>query len=550
MTSSNKANIVSVGLSFSEKFMPSPATQPDTPFKWSPPATFNFAGDVVDRWAQDPARLALICVDAAGTETRWTYADIAKRSAQLAHLLTEQGLKQGDRVIVMLPRIAEWQIAMTALLRLGAIPVPCITMLTPKDIAYRVEHAGAVGAITRSVDAHKFSSIYAVTVRISVGAAPENWTELDDALKLPSSFAPIPTKAEDPATLYYTSGSTGAPKGITHAARALWAWSNSAIHWLGLNEHERIWCTADTGWSKAGTSILFGPWSQGASVLFYDGPFEPAKRLELLSKYEVTCFCASATELRQLVLQDFSGVSLPKLRATVSAGESVNPEVIHRWKALTGTTVLDGYGQTETLMTVTNRPGWPVKPGSMGRALPGVDTAVRTSDGKATTTAAHGELMIGLPNPQVMLGYWDDEARTAASTIEIDGRQWFPTGDNVEIDADGYIFYTGRADDIINSSGYRIGHQEVENALSEHPAAQECAVASVPDDERGELVKAWIILADGYTASGELAAELQRYTKAATAPYKYPRAIEFVSDLPKTVTGKIRRNVLRESSPK
>lgn len=550
MTNGNKAKIVSDGFSFSEEFMPTPVTQPDIAFKWSPPATFNFASDVVDHWAQDPDRLALICVDAADTETRWTYAQIAERSAQLAHLLTQQGLKQGDRVIVMLPRIAEWQIAMTAVLRLGAIPVPCITMLTPKDIAYRVEHAGAVGAITRSVDAEKFSGLDAVTVRISVGAALEDWADFDDALKFPTSFVPVPTKIEDPAILYYTSGSTGAPKGITHAARALWAWSNSAIHWLGLNEHERIWCTADTGWSKAGTSILFGPWSQGASVLFYDGPFEPAKRLELLSKYEVTCFCASATELRQLVLQDFANISLSKLRATVSAGESVNPEIIHRWKKLTGTTVLDGYGQTETLMTVTNRPEWPVKPGSMGRALPGVETAVRTSEGRAEKINAHGELMIGLPNPQVMLDYWNDPARTATAMIEIDGRQWFPTGDNVEIDTDGYIFYTGRADDIINSSGYRIGPQEVENALSEHPAVQECAVAGVPDDERGEIVKAWIILADGYTASDELAAELQRHTKAATAPYKYPRAIEFVSDLPKTVTGKIRRNILRESSSK
>tara|TARA_R110002110_G_scaffold70800_1_gene189500 strand:+ start:30514 stop:32106 length:1593 start_codon:yes stop_codon:yes gene_type:complete len=530
--------------------MPTTAAHNDKTFKWSLPTHFNFAGDVVDRWAEDAERLALICVDATGAETRWTYAEIAKRSAQLAHLLAKQGLKQGDRVIVMLPRIVEWQIAMTAVLRLGAVPIPCITMLTPKDIAYRVQHAQAVGAITRSVDAEKFSGLDTVTVRVAVGDATENWALFDESLKEPSSFAPAQTKIEDSAILYYTSGSTGAPKGVTHAARALWAWSNSAIHWLGLNEHERIWCTADTGWSKAGTSILFGPWSQGASVLFYDGPFDPAKRLELLAKYEITCFCAAATELRQLVLQDFSGVSLPKLRATVSAGESVNPEVIHRWKALTGTTVLDGYGQTETLMTVTNRPGWPVKPGSMGRALPGVETAVRTSDGQAATTAARGELMIGLPNPQVMLGYWDDEARTAASTIEIDGRKWFPTGDNVEIDAEGYIFYTGRADDIINSSGYRIGPQEVENALSEHPAVQECAVAGIPDDERGELVKAWIILKAGYVAGDELAAELQQHTKTATAPYKYPRAIEFVSDLPKTVTGKIRRNVLRESGKK
>lgn len=520
----------------------------DEPFEWSLPATFNFASDVVDHWAKEPGRLALICVDADGKEERYSFADISWRSSQLAHLLTREGIGAGDRVIVMLPRIAEWQIAMTAVLRIGAVPIPCITMLTAKDVAYRAEHSGAVGAITRDEDTEKFSGLASLTARISVGEAVEGWISMSASADQPAEFPSVATPIRDPAILYYTSGSTGSPKGVTHAAAALWAWSNSAIHWLGLNEAERIWCTADTGWSKAGTSILFGPWSQGASVLFYNGPFDPAKRLELLGKYEVTCFCAAATELRQLVLQDFSNVSLPKLRSTVSAGESVNPEIIHRWKELTGTTVLDGYGQTETLMTITNRPGRPVIPGSMGRALPGIETAVLTAENTAETRSAEGELLIGLPNPQVMIGYWQDTERTNSVIEEIDGQRWFKTGDNVRIDDGGYIFYTGRADDIINSSGYRIGPQEVENVLSEHGAVQECAVTGIPDEERGELVKAWIVLNNGFAPSSELVEELQRYTKEATAPYKYPRAIEFVAELPKTVTGKIRRNKLRESA--
>jgi acetyl-CoA synthetase len=522
------------------------ATESD--FKWAPPATFNFAGDVVDHWARNTDRLALICVDAAGVEARYSYADISARSSQLAHLLTRQGVKPGDRVIVMLPRIAEWQIAMTAVLRFGGVPIPCITMLTAKDLAYRVEHAGAVAVIARSEDAAKFESLGGLIARVSVGDAVSSWTPMGEAGSESTEFAPYPTHADEPAILYYTSGSTGAPKGVTHAARALWAWSSSAIHWLGLDEDERIWCTADTGWSKAGTSILFGPWSQGASVLFYDGPFDPAKRLELLTRYDITCFCAAATELRQLVLQDFSGTRLSRLRRTVSAGESVNPEIIQRWKALTGTNVLDGYGQTETLMTITNRPGWPVKPGSMGRPLPGVEVAVLSPDGRAEPSGAHGELMIALPNPQVMLGYWNDADRTASSQLSLAGRRWFMTGDNARIDDEGYVFYIGRADDIINSSGYRIGPQEVENALSEHPAVQECAVAGVPDEERGELVKAWVVLNATFEPGPELVEELQRHAKAATAPYKYPRAIAFVSELPKTTTGKIRRNVLRESA--
>lgn len=528
--------------------MQSSASQSDEAFEWAPPATFNFASDVVDHWASDPNRLALICVDADGVAARYTYADISTRSCQLANQLREEGLTAGDRVIVMLPRIAAWQIAMTAVLRIGAVPIPCITMLTAKDLEYRAKHAGAAGVITRSEDTEKFSALTSITSRVAVGAPIEGWTSFAASADLPSDCVPAKTSIGEPAILYYTSGSTGAPKGVTHSAGALWSWSNSAIHWLGLNEHERIWCTADTGWSKAGTSILFGPWSQGASVLFYDGPFDPARRLELLEAYKVTCFCAAATELRQLVLQDFSGVSLTKLRSTVSAGESVNPEIIHRWKELTGTTVLDGYGQTETLMTITNRPGWPVKPGSMGRALPGIDAAVLTDDGTAKASDGEGELLIGLPNPQIMIGYWQDAERTEATMIEIDGRSWFKTGDNVRIDPEAFIFYVGRADDIINSSGYRIGPQEVENVLTEHDSVQECAVTGIPDDERGELVKAWIVLREGYTGSPDLVANLQRYVKDTTAPYKYPRAIEFVSELPKTVTGKIRRNLLRESA--
>ncbi|BAN02015.1 acyl-CoA synthetase [Ilumatobacter coccineus] len=520
----------------------------DEVFEWDVPDTFNFSADVVDRWADDPDRLALITVDEAGDERRYTYAEIARAASRLANLLADHGLRQGDRVIVMLPRIAEWQIAMVAATRMGAVPIPCITMLTASDLAYRVEHSDATAVICPSDDCAKFDGLDALTVRVAVGDAPDGWTSFAAADECSSEFEPATVAAEDPAILYYTSGSTGSPKGVTHPSRSLWAWANSAVHWLGLSPDERIWCTADTGWSKAGTSILFGPWSQGASVLFYDGPFVPAERFRLLERFEITCFCAAATELRRLILEDASGIDLSKLRSTVSAGESVNPEIIDRWREISGTTVLDGYGQTETLMTVTNRPGRPVKPGSMGRPLPGVDVAVRHVHDSGTETAdasGSGELLIKLPNPQVMLGYWNDPDRTASTTITVGDADWFATGDNVEIDDDGYVFYTGRADDIINSAGYRIGPQEVENALIQHRAVQECAVVGVPDPERGELVKAWVVLNDGYVGDDDLVDELQAHAKATTAPYKYPRAISFADELPKTVTGKLRRNVLR-----
>ena len=517
----------------------------DSEFRWTPPETFNFAADVVDRWAADPGKLALLAENADGDRQTFTYAEVSRLSCQLANLLADKGIKQGDRIIVMLPRIPQWQIAMVAVLRMGAIPIPCITMLTTKDLAYRAGHAGAAGIITIASECPKGDTIDSLHTRICVGEAPNDWSSLGEADDLSDNFTAAEVGIDDPVIMYYTSGSTGSPKGVTHASRALWAWENSAEHWLDLGPGDRIWCTADTGWSKAGTSILFGPWSRGSAVLFYDGPFEPAKRFELLSRHRITCFCAAATELRQLVLEDASNHDLSSLRQTVSAGESVNPEILTRWKALTGTSVLDGYGQTETLMTITNRPGRAVKAGSMGRPLPGVEIAVRTGSDEAKSRAATGELLIGLPNPQVMLGYWQDPEQTASTRVDIQGREWFATGDNVEIDSDGYVFFTGRADDIINSSGYRIGPQEVENALSSHPAVKECAVVGIPDDERGELVKAWIVLKDGFTDDEALTTELQNHVKATTAPYKYPRRIAFADDLPKTVTGKIRRNLLR-----
>ncbi|CAA0093207.1 Acetyl-coenzyme A synthetase [Zhongshania aliphaticivorans] len=520
----------------------------DIDFSWQPPATFNFASDVVDRWAADPSKLALIAENAKGAQQTYSFAEVAKQSCQLANLLKDSGIVQGDRVIVMLPRIPQWQIAMVAVLRMGAIPIPCITMLTTKDLDYRASHAGVKGVITTSAECAKFDDISGIPTRICVGDAPAGWTSLSEAKALPANFPAAVVGINDAAIIYYTSGSTGSPKGVTHASRALWAWENSAEHWLQLNPSDRIWCTADTGWSKAGTSILFGPWSRGSAVLFYDGPFEPAKRFDLLSRHQVTCFCAAATELRQLVLEDASGYDLSHLRQTVSAGESVNPEILTRWKTLTGTDVLDGYGQTETLMTITNRPGRPIKAGSMGRPLPGINIAVRTSDGEAKPISATGELLIGLPNPQVMLSYWQDPERTAGTRIELNGKEWFATGDNVEIDSDGYVFFTGRADDIINSSGYRIGPQEVENALSSHPAVKECAVVGIPDEERGELVKAWVTLKNGTEGDEALIKELQNHVKASTAPYKYPRRIAFTDELPKTVTGKIRRNILREQN--
>lgn len=516
-------------------------------FRWEIPETFNFAADVVDALAQDPQHLAMICVDAEGRERRYTFHDVSEQSSRLANALNRLGVRRGDRVLVALPRIPEWQLTMVACLKCGAIPIPCVEMLTERDLAYRIEHAGASAVVTTVANTGKFAGAPSSLVRIVVGEAA-GWDSLDALIAGESAdYDPVRLDAEEPAILYYTSGSSGHPKGVAHASRALYAWRVSAWHWLDLSERDLMWCTADTGWSKAGTSILFGPWSCGTPVLFYNGPFDPQHRLQLLRDHGVTVFCAAATELRRLLNEELDRSQYPKLRLTVSAGESVNPAVVTRWQQAMGTPLLDGYGQTETLMTVLNFKVMPVKPGSMGRPLPGTEAAVLMDDADAfAPSGTAGRLVIRLPNPQVMLGYWNDPARTADTRVAVNGDEYFVTGDRAVMDDEGYLFYQGRDDDLINASGYRIGPLEVENVLMEHPAVQECAVVPSPDAERGEVVKAFVVLRPGYTAGATLVAELQQHAKMLTAPYKYPRKIAFIDELPKTPTGKIRRKVLRE----
>lgn len=512
-------------------------------FDWDVPATFNFGTDVIDRWAADDQRLALIWTNDQGQERRFTFADIKRLSNQCANALAGQGIKKGDRVIVMLPRIPEWQIAMIACNKLGAVPIPCVTMLTEKDILYRAEHADAKAAITTADNTHKFDDRY--QVRLSVGDAI-GWLNFAEACaKQDDSFQPTPIAAEDPAILYYTSGSTGLAKGVLHTSRALYTWRVSAWYWLTLHENDVMWCTADTGWSKAGTSILYGPWSCGSTVLFYDGPFDPEKRIELLEKYGVTVFCGAATELRQLGELDLQGRNFSALRLTVSAGEAVNPEIVRSWKAKTGSDLLDGYGQTETLMTIVNYPCMPVKPGSMGKPLPGTDAAILDDQGQVLGPESVGRLVIDADNPQIMLEYAGDPAKTADNYLEANGRRWYVTGDTARMDNDGYLFYEGRDDDVINSAGYRIGPVEVESVLMEHNAVLECAAVASPDPTRGEVVKAFIVLKENVTGSDALAKELQDFAKSQTAPYKYPRKVAFVESLPKTVTGKIQRRLLK-----
>jgi acetyl-CoA synthetase len=511
------------------------------------PATFNFGADVVDRIARDADGLALIWANAAGEEKRFLYSDIARLSARFASMLAARGIGKGDRVLVMTPRIPEWQIAMVGCLKLGAVPIPAIEMLTAKDVAFRVRHAGVSAVFARAESAPKFEQVMAeVPVKIAIGAAPgfEDYAKAMAAAD--ENFSPVTVAAEEPAILYYTSGSTGDPKGVLHPARSLFSWRVSGEYWLDLSPGDLIWCTADVGWSKAGTSILFGPWGCGATSFFYDGPFDPAERLRLLSKYGVTVYCAPGTELFRIVDQGVEGYDLSRLRLTVSAGERLNDVVAERWRTATGLPVLEAYGQTETLMTLANFACTEPRAGSIGLPLPGLVLAVVDDQGTKLPFGEEGNIALKMPNAQMMLGYYKDEARTVECFVDTPDGRWFITGDMGTMDADGYFYHRGRSDDVINSAGYRIGPSEVENALLDHPAVLECAVIGAPHGERGEIVKAYIILRGSVVASDALTCEIQDHVKRITAPYKYPRAVEYVGELPKTQTGKIQRKALRD----
>lgn len=507
------------------------------------PATFNFGGDVVDHIARTADAPALIWAGAGGAEARFLYSDIARLTAKLASSLDRLGIVKGDRVLIMLPRIPEWQIAMVACLKLGAIPVPCIEMLTAKDILYRATRSRAVAVIAHAEQSAKFEGVEA-TIRIAVGDAP-GWRALAPLIEAgDADFEPVRVEAEDPVLLYFTSGSTGLPKGVLHAARGLWHWRHSAVEWLDLNARDLMWCTADTGWSKAGTSILFGPWSCGACSLFYDGPFDAAERLRLIERYGVTVFCASATELLRLLDQDIGSYNLSRLRRTVSAGEALSRSVVERWHGATGHGVVEAYGQTETLMSLGYRAGIAYRPGSTGVPLAHNDVRV-VADGHILPTGDVGDIAIRAPNPQFMLGYWQEPDRTSDCYVEGPDGRWFVTGDRGWQDDDGFVYHRGRSDDVINSSGYRIGPSEVEEALLSLPEIAEAAVVGQPDAERGEIVVAFVVLRDDVDPSAKLAETFQAAVKRATAPYKYPRAIHFLDALPKTLTGKVQRGVLR-----
>jgi acetyl-CoA synthetase/medium-chain acyl-CoA synthetase len=486
---------------------------------------------------------------ADGAERRLSYADVASQANRFAHLLRSLGVAPGDPVVVMLPKIPEWQIALVGALEAGCLAIPSSTILRPKDIEYRVNHSGSVALVTTAEQAAAVDEVRAkmptLKHRLLLGAARDGWLGLEAALgaQPDDAGARHATRASDPALVYYTSGTTGPPKAVLHTHAYTWAQRYTAEFWLGLSGDDRLWTTSDTGWAKAAYSVIFGPWSVGAEVFMYGGRFDPHRQLELLEEAAPHVFCAPPTEYRLLVKEKrLDTLNAPRLRECVSAGEPLNPEVIRAWHEKTGLTIRDGFGQTESILLIGNFPGNPVRPGSMGLPMPGHELAVIDEDGRALPPGEVGDVALRGSPPSLFREYWKDAAATARTRRG----DWYVTGDRGFVDADGYFWFVGRADDVIISAGYRIGPFEVESALIEHPDVMEAAAVAAPDADRGAVVKAYVVLRPGVTGDDTLVRRLQDHVKTVTAPYKYPRQIEFVAELPKTATGKIQRFKLRE----
>lgn len=517
-------------------------------FRWEMPEFFNF-GATIDKFAGDPRRVAILWEDSEGRRARLTFADVAQQSCRIASVLAGLGIKSGDPILLVLPRITLWQAAYIAVLRIGAIVIPCTSMLREKDLVYRANHSGARAIIATVENAAMIAELRKQCPSIQhfliAGATRTGWTSLQEAMRQAApTFKPANTKSSEPAICYYTSGTTREPKAVLHSHGYSYSHRFTGLNWLDVKPDEVHWTTSDTGWAKAAYGLIFGPWMNGVTTFMYNGRFDAQKELELLGRYGVGTFCAPPTEYRMLIKEDLAKYQFPKLRHCTGAGEPLNPEVIEVWQTRLGHTIHDGYGQTESIILAANMPGMPVKPGSMGLPFPGHDVRVIDSAMTETKVDELGELAVRVKPerpPSLFLEYWKNPEETAS----VFRGDWYLTGDQATRDADGYLWFVGRADDVIISGGYRIGPFEVESALLEHPAVLESAVVASPDPDRGSIVKAFVKLRPGAERSAQLATELQEHCKRITAPYKYPREIEFIDELPKTVSGKIRRVDLR-----
>lgn len=522
------------------------------------PDHFNFGYDIVDAWAaKSPDKRALLWTNDQGECREFTFAAMKQYSDQTAAYFQSLGIKKGDIVVAILKRRFEFWFTIVALHKIGAIIVPATHLLTKKDLVYR-NNAADVKAIVAVGESPILEHIEAampesptVELLISVGPqVPEGWHDFHEGLTNAPPFVPMlqVNSNDDPLIISFTSGTTGNPKMVTLDCVYPLAHIVTAKYWHNLHEDSLHLTIADTGWLKAVWGKLYGQWIVGACVFVYDHEkFASADMLSMIQKYRITSLCAPPTIFRFLIREDLSHYDLSSLEYCTIAGEALNPAVYEQFLKLTGVKLCEGYGQSETTLTIFTSPWTTPKPGSMGLPNPQYDLDLLTPDGRSAEAGEQGQIVIRTDRryPEGLFkGYYRDEKLTHQAWHD----HIYYTGDVAWRDEDGFYWFVGRADDVIKSSGYRIGPFEVESALMTHPAVVECAVTGVPDDLRGQIVKATIILARDYQckAGEDLIREIQAHVKAVTAPYKYPRIIEFVNELPKTISGKIRRVAIRE----
>lgn len=514
------------------------------------PDEYNITSELED-YKEETNRLAIRWLDSEGNKEDLSYKELFEKMNQYAQALLKLGIEKGDKMLIILPRIPEAYITYLACLRAGIVAIPCSEMLRKKDLLYRMHHSGAKGIVayykttteTNAID----EEVAALQNKLIVGGKEQGWQSFEQlAAEESTEFEAVPTHRDDMAFLSYTSGTTGNPKGVVHVHG--WGYAHvrtAATKWLGVESGDVVWATAAPGWQKWLWSPFLSTITLGATALVYNGPFDAVKYLDILRDEGVNVLCCTPTEYRIMAKVDnLKEYKLPALRSAVSAGEPLNRQVIEAFQDAFQINVRDGYGQTENTLLVGTLQDMEVKPGSMGRPTPGNPVEIINENGEPTAVGEVGDIAVHRSCPALFKEYYLDPDRTNAAFRG----DWYLTGDQASRDEDDYFWFEGRSDDIIISSGYTIGPFEVEDALMKHPAIQECAVVGAPDEIRGTVVKAYVVLRESAETADkeELAKELQDHTKAITAPYKYPRIIEFLEELPKTTSGKIRRVELRK----
>ncbi|RWZ58174.1 acyl--CoA ligase [Halobacillus fulvus] len=510
------------------------------------PEKYNVVEEM-EKYAQDSGRKALLWMNEAGDQKEITYDELMKKANRIGNVFLDHGLEKGDKVLVMIPRLIGAYAVYIAALKAGLVVIPSSEMLRTKDLQYRISHGEVKAVVSYRPFTDQFEDVHERNqlLSFSVGGEKESWLDLDGLMKdYPEELKIADTSREDMAFLSYTSGTTGNPKGVVHTHG--WGYAHlktAADKWLAIQDQDTVWATAGPGWQKWIWSPFLSVLGTGAKGLVYQGKFDPKTYLSIMDHHDVNVLCCTPTEYRLMAKVDnLPDYKLSGLHSAVSAGEPLNREVIDTFQKHFDVTVRDGYGQTENTLLVGIMKDMEVRPGSMGRPTPGNQVEIIDEMGTPVDPGEVGDIAVHLDTPALFKEYYKDPERTKMAQRG----NYYVTGDQAKKDEEGYFWFEGRSDDIIISSGYTIGPFEVEDALVKHEAVQECAVVSSPDEVRGSVVKAFIVLQKGYEGDGQLVKELQDHVKNLTAPYKYPRKVEFLEELPKTTSGKIRRVELRQ----